>query len=243
MRKTTFPQKTRVRGCIARSSGRPSGRRRPNPINARGCRHCGYKTAMGRAIWLSRDPIQEKGGLNLYGYVGNNPVNGIDILGLCEDSPNAFKIVITYPNGTQFTRMTQVKGQHIGLLGLTNGAPIPIFAPSNAPTIISNLLAQTTTRDWTAFYNMWSAPTNDFKTFIKPVGLYDQFGNFVFGVTAEKGGYPFIQRAGSAARGGSKWGRVWNAITDSNSDVNQHDIQSGIDAQKAGASYSVVPCN
>lgn len=32
--------------------------------------------ASGR--WLSRDPIGFAGGLNLYGYVGNDPVNGID---------------------------------------------------------------------------------------------------------------------------------------------------------------------
>jgi len=34
------------------------------------------------ALWPSRDPIEEKGGLNLYGMVGNNPVNAFDILGL-----------------------------------------------------------------------------------------------------------------------------------------------------------------
>ncbi len=32
--------------------------------------------------WLSRDPIEEEGGLNLYDYVGNNPVNYDDPLGL-----------------------------------------------------------------------------------------------------------------------------------------------------------------
>lgn len=33
--------------------------------------------------WLNRDPIGELGGINLYRYVGNNPVNSIDLLGLC----------------------------------------------------------------------------------------------------------------------------------------------------------------
>jgi RHS repeat-associated protein len=39
-----------------------------------------YHPELGR--WLSRDPIGEAGGLNLYGMVGNDPVNGVDVLGL-----------------------------------------------------------------------------------------------------------------------------------------------------------------
>jgi RHS repeat-associated protein len=39
-----------------------------------------YDSDTGR--WLSRDPIQEQGGINLYGYVENNPINWIDPLGL-----------------------------------------------------------------------------------------------------------------------------------------------------------------
>ena len=34
------------------------------------------------ARWLSRDPIAEQGGINLYGYVGGNFVNAVDPLGL-----------------------------------------------------------------------------------------------------------------------------------------------------------------
>ena len=39
-----------------------------------------YDPANGR--WLSRDPIGEAGGLNLYGFVGNDPVNAVDVLGM-----------------------------------------------------------------------------------------------------------------------------------------------------------------
>jgi len=34
--------------------------------------------------WLNRDPIEENGGINLFGYVGNNPINLIDPFGLAE---------------------------------------------------------------------------------------------------------------------------------------------------------------
>ena len=39
-----------------------------------------YDPVRGR--WLSRDPIGERGGLNLYGFVGNDGVNGVDPLGM-----------------------------------------------------------------------------------------------------------------------------------------------------------------
>lgn len=42
-----------------------------------------YDPVTGR--WPSRDPIEERGGLNLYGMVGNDCINGWDLLGLTGD--------------------------------------------------------------------------------------------------------------------------------------------------------------
>lgn len=43
--------------------------------------------------WLNRDPIEESGGPNLYGYVGGNPLNYVDLLGLSPD----LSICMYYP--------------------------------------------------------------------------------------------------------------------------------------------------
>jgi uncharacterized protein RhaS with RHS repeats len=43
-----------------------------------------YDPVTGR--WPSRDPIMENGGLNLYVFVGNDPIDWIDILGLSDSS-------------------------------------------------------------------------------------------------------------------------------------------------------------
>ena len=51
-----------------------------------------YHPALRR--WLNRDPLGLAGGLNLYGYVGNDPINGIDPFGLST-------IRITTTNGVQ----------------------------------------------------------------------------------------------------------------------------------------------
>jgi hypothetical protein len=77
----TSPLKTRVRGSRCNSSGRSSPRGRRRREIATGSRGCGYKTASGRSEWLNRDPIEEDGGINLYAFVENDPVNSSDPLG------------------------------------------------------------------------------------------------------------------------------------------------------------------
>jgi RHS repeat-associated protein len=46
-----------------------------------------YDTGLQR--WLNRDPFEEGGGVNLYGFVRNNPMNLLDRLGLCGGEEDA----------------------------------------------------------------------------------------------------------------------------------------------------------
>lgn len=69
----------------------------------------GYRyldTVNGR--WLSRDPIEEQGGINLYGFVNNDPVNGWDLLGMA-GKDKAFRIGLLGANPDHlFSRGSQV---------------------------------------------------------------------------------------------------------------------------------------
>ena len=67
---------------------RPKNRRSRPRVTYYGYRY--YDPQTGR--WPSRDPIEEEGGLNLYGLVGNDGVNGVDYLGFCENDSNGWKI-------------------------------------------------------------------------------------------------------------------------------------------------------
>ena len=57
-----------------------------------------YDAVNGR--WLNRDPIGERGGINLYGMIVNDCINNIDFLGLAEALPIQIHHPITYSNTT-----------------------------------------------------------------------------------------------------------------------------------------------
>jgi len=75
---------------------RPScRRRRPNPIKQfrRAISgHRFYKPSTGR--WLSRDPIEERGGENLYGFCLQSPINYIDVDGLSPTLANGTVVTV-----------------------------------------------------------------------------------------------------------------------------------------------------
>jgi hypothetical protein len=75
-------RKTRIRGFCRCRPGRPRVHRQTTYATTSGCPPCGYKFTSGRTEWLSRDPIGEAGGINLYAYVENAPIVISDQFGL-----------------------------------------------------------------------------------------------------------------------------------------------------------------
>jgi len=70
--------KTKTRRQPAQPTAPTTHLRRPRRVHYYAFRH--YTPELGR--WASRDPIAERGGVNLYGFVGNNGINRWDYLGL-----------------------------------------------------------------------------------------------------------------------------------------------------------------
>jgi RHS repeat-associated protein len=77
----------------------PRVEKRQKTLKSRGLRPCvtdyGYRwydPLTGR--WPSRDPIEEEGGINLYGFVGNDGVNKLDIWGLRPPDENITNCVL-----------------------------------------------------------------------------------------------------------------------------------------------------
>ena len=79
--KSDLTAKNRVWGFIAESVSENLETRRAaletHQENYDGSR----RTASGIPLWPSRDPIEEQGGLNLYGFVGNDGANQFDVDG------------------------------------------------------------------------------------------------------------------------------------------------------------------
>ena len=74
----TSPRKTRVGGCPAYPSGRGSRRGTRSHWVPHGFSARAAKTESGRSSWPNRDPIEELGVRNLYGFVYNDPLNKLD---------------------------------------------------------------------------------------------------------------------------------------------------------------------
>ena len=79
--KSAMRPKNRVLGFSAKRCIYPLGTRRQRPeLRSKPCPTPTFSTP-GIPQWPTRDPIGEWGGANLYGFVGNNGVEKVDVLG------------------------------------------------------------------------------------------------------------------------------------------------------------------
>jgi RHS repeat-associated protein len=80
----------------------------------------------GIARWMTSDPIGQGAGVNTYAYVGGNPVNFTDFLGLHQLVFNGYVVTCYDDNGTIISMWPATSGQerHTGF-GETDMGPIP----------------------------------------------------------------------------------------------------------------------
>ena len=90
-----------------------------------------YDAELGR--WISRDPIAEDGGINLYGYVGNCPLSAIDPLGL--DVTGTFSIGTGALSFTDNQRTRDTRGFFGRLFGRpANNVPLSFSCQAGSGT-------------------------------------------------------------------------------------------------------------
>ena len=160
--------------------------------------HRAYSPSLGR--FLNRDPIGEAGGINLYGYVGNEPVDSADPLGLKKKLPNKKECKTKGGGGsgdsdgspaqTEPPVIDPYSGDPIMTPWNPFRLPFRLAKPLGASLKANAADAKKHTLDFFWFYNqVHKTEPWDYKNG-EGNEIYENFGNFNYGYTAAAAGIP-----------------------------------------------------
>ncbi len=104
------------------------------------CGHRHYDRANGR--WLTRDPIGYAGGINLYGYAGNNAGNAVDPSGLQALPLPTFPLPPAAPAGPVLILVEGGEGVAAGAAGVAAAPAVGVIAVGTAGAIADHYVGQ-----------------------------------------------------------------------------------------------------
>ena len=170
-----------------------------------------YKPSTG--TWPNRDPLGEKGGLNLYSFIGNSPIMLVDATGLMkvEQAGNGYDIIIgpatyhTGPDGgtvpVDFQDAQTAAGIDLGLIHVKGTATLSFLAIPQAKCKISAVPASYKS-EWSSHF--WPLPPSLTYTFSRSDGEALSESGAVQGTLNV--GYIDASVSGNGTSKGREWG-------------------------------------
>jgi len=115
-----------------------------------------YNPELGR--WINRDPIEEQGGLNVYGFVDNSTVNIWDMIGLSFDDYECGATLETYdvPYCSEFGDIGGVRSQYQKIFAADGpgGRLYELGVPKSVRAILSHNMVTALGMDNTHYYGL-----------------------------------------------------------------------------------------